>query len=126
MTRGPAAQSTIDAVSLLDQAVERARPMLLAEAPIKDRVRLFWAACKMAGGLAAADVVDDTFIKFAVEVNLIDEHGRWITTVVGVDKRGEPITDIAKHRIRYGRTDIAHVVRWALRGWNPFESGPLT
>jgi hypothetical protein len=21
--------------------------------------------------------------------------------------------------------DIEHVLRWALRGWNPFEKGPL-
>jgi hypothetical protein len=25
----------------------------------------------------------------------------------------------------YGAEDVAHVITWALRGWNPFETGPL-
>jgi hypothetical protein len=104
-----------DTISLLDQAVERVRPILSGSGlSTKQRVRLLWAAVKMASGLAAADVVEETFIKLAVEVKLIDEQGRWTGA------------DIAEHRIRHGADDVAHVVRWALRGWNPFESGPLT
>jgi hypothetical protein len=107
MTERPAAQT----VDPLDGLVERARPMLLADAPTKQRIRLLWAAAKMASGLVAADVVEDAFIKLAIEVNLIDERGRWTGG------------DIAEHRIRHGRDDVEHIVRWALRGWNPFETG---
>jgi len=32
---------------------------------------------------------------------------------------------VAEHVRRYGAQDVAHVIRWALRGWNPFEKGPL-
>jgi hypothetical protein len=111
LTEASAAQSTI---SLLDQAIERTKPMLLTEALTKTRIRLLWAACKMASGLAAADVVEDAFIKLAIEVSLIDERSRW------------PGGDIAQYRIRHGRDDVQHVIRWARRGWNPFETGPLT
>ena len=50
----------------------------------------------------------------ATETNLIDAAGRWT---------GE---DLREDRRRYGREDVAHVIGWAVRGWNPFETGPLT
>jgi hypothetical protein len=45
--------------------------------------------------------------------NLIDRHGRWTGTDVRWSVR------------RYGRQDVSHAIRWGLRGWNPFDKGPL-
>jgi hypothetical protein len=47
------------------------------------------------------------------EVKLIDSNGRWT---------GEDVRESVR---RYGREDVANTIRWALRGWNPFEKGPL-
>jgi hypothetical protein len=100
---------------LLIQAVERAVSMLADGArPTKERIRLLWAAAKIARDLAASDVVHETFVSLAITANLIDKNGCWTGA------------DIAEHRRVFGAQDVEHVVRWALRGWNPFEEGPLT
>jgi hypothetical protein len=100
---------------LLTQAIERVLPMLAdAGRPTKERVCLLWAAAKTARDLGATDVVHAAFMTVAVDAGLIDEHGRWIGA------------DIAEHRRNFGAQDIEHVIRWAVRGWNPFEQGPLT
>jgi hypothetical protein len=102
------------AVDLLAQEIECARSMLGDETrPTKERIRILWAAAKMARDLGAWDAVHDAFMQLAVEVNLIDRNGRW----TGADVR-ESVR-------RYGREDVEHTIRWALRGWNPFEQGPL-
>jgi hypothetical protein len=80
---------------LLAQAVERTRRML-ADAPSNERVVVLWAAARAARHLGATDVVARAFVELAVEVNLIDRHGR---------------------------ADIEHIVAWAVRGLNPFEPG---
>jgi hypothetical protein len=86
------------AVDLLAQAAERVRPALMDQSkPTKGRVRILWAAASSACDLGALDVVFGEFMQAAVDANLID-------------RRAE---------------DIEHVLRWALRGWNPFEKGPL-
>jgi hypothetical protein len=101
--------------NLLDQAIERIRPMLAdASLPTKRRIRLLWAACKMATDLAASDVVESVFNELAIETGIIDGAGRYTSS------------DIAEDRIRHGAEDVARVIRWAMRGMNPFESGPLT
>jgi hypothetical protein len=106
--RGPA-------VDLLALAIERVRPMLAdASLPTKTRIRLLWAAARIATDLAAADVVESAFAALAIETDIIDTQGRWTGG------------DIAEDRIRHGAEDVAHVIKWALRGWNPFETGPLT
>src|SRR5262249_27334962 len=99
----------------LSRAVERARSMVAdCSRPTKDRVRLLWAAGKAARDLGAPDAVFDAFMALAVDAGLIDARGRWIA-------------DDVRESIRaYGAEDIAHAIRWALRGWNPFEQGPLT
>jgi len=99
-------------VDLLTTAVECVRP-LLATGSTKERIRVQWATAKEARDLAAGDVVRETFTALALEVGLIDERGYW----TGGDVRA----DIRRH----GAEDVAHVVAWALRGWNPFEKGPL-
>jgi hypothetical protein len=51
--------------------------------------------------------------RLAIDTGLIDRRGRWTSA------------DIADHRRGYGREDVAHVISWALRGMNPFMTGPL-
>jgi len=104
----------MNAVDLLRLAIERLRLMLAdAKRPTKERVRILWSAVKHSRDLAASGVIADDFAKLAFEVELVDAKGWWI---------GE---DVRKNRRRYGRGDVDHVIRWGLRGWNPFETGPL-
>jgi hypothetical protein len=98
-------------VDLLTQAIGRVRPML-ATGTTKQRLHVLWAAAKAARDLGASDVVADAFEGLAVEVSLIDHHGRW----TGADVRAIR---------RYAADDIRHVISWAVRGMNPFEGGPL-
>jgi hypothetical protein len=101
-------------VDLLAQAIERARTLVVDRSrSTKQRIRLLWASAKMARDLGAWDVVHDVFMQLAVEVNLIDQNGRWT---------GEDVRESVR---RYGAEDVAHAIRWALRGWNPVEEGPL-
>jgi hypothetical protein len=101
-------------VDLLAQAIERTRPLLAdITRPPKERIRVLWAAAKMARDLGAWDVVHDAFMQLAVEVHLIDSNGWWT---------GEDVRESVR---RYGAEDVAHAIRWALRGWNPFEEGAL-
>ncbi len=99
---------------LLTRVIEGVRPLLAdATQPTKARIRLLWAAAKNARKFGAADVVSDAFRALAVETGLIDKRGHWTGTDVRDYVRG------------HGAEDVAHVVSWALRGWNPFETGPL-
>jgi hypothetical protein len=101
-------------VDLLTHAIERSRPMLAdASRPTKERIRILWAAAKRARDLASSDIVHDAFVQLAVEAGLIDSNGRWSSA------------DVRKSVRRFGREDVSHVISWALRGWNPFEKGPL-
>jgi hypothetical protein len=98
----------------LDQVVDTLGPLLADRSlSTKARTRMLWAAAKKAGNLGSSDVVHDAFVNLAVEVNLIDGNGRWT---------GEDVRESVRRR---GREDAAHIIRWALRGWNPFEKGPL-
>jgi hypothetical protein len=97
---------------LLSQAIADVRP-LLADGSTKERIRLLWAAARNADELAAADIVQDTFVALAVEVGLIDARGCWMGS------------DVAEHVRRHGAEELAHVITWGLRGLNPFETGPL-
>jgi hypothetical protein len=98
----------------LEQIIEGIRPMLAdTSRPTKERIRTLWACAKKARGLDTADVIKAAFMTLATEVNLIDARGRWTGTDVREDVR------------RHGREDVEHCVTWALRGWNPFEKGPL-
>lgn len=98
------------AVDLLAQ-IEQARSLLAADSPTRTRLAVLWAAAKKARKVAAADVAVNAFMALAIETGLIDEGGRW---------RG---ADVAEHCRRYGARDVEHVIRWALRGRNPFEEG---
>jgi hypothetical protein len=87
--------------------------MLAETRPTKERIHILWAAAKAARALGVTAEINKAFIALAVEVNLIDKHGRWTGSDVWEGVR------------RHGAEDVAHVVAWALRGWNPFEKGPL-
>jgi hypothetical protein len=98
----------------LMQIVEGIRPILADNSrPTKERIRMLWAGAKKGRELGSADVIKSAFVALATETNLIDACGRWTGT------------DVAEHVRRYGAEDVAHVIAWALRGWNPFETGPL-
>jgi hypothetical protein len=98
----------------LFQIIEKTRPMLAQTRPTKQRIHILWAAAKAARKLGAEDdVVRDAFMALAVESNLIDRGGRWT---------GDDVRDYVR---RHGAEDVEHVITWALRGWNPFEEGPL-
>ena len=96
----------------LDDAIANARPLLTNGAPTKARIRVLWAAAKKARNDAPTGELMAAFMALAVETGLIDGAGNWGA-------------DIRESRRRYGGQDVEHVLRWALRGWNPFEEGPL-
>ena len=99
---------------LFAQTVEGARPLLAdSSLPTKTRIRLLWATAKKARRFGAADVVFDAFTALAVETGLINKRGHWTGT------------DVRDYVRWHGAEDVAHVITWALRGWNPFEAGPL-
>ena len=99
----------------LVQAIEQIRPELADLGfPTKQRIRSLWAFAKQARGLAEDKVVADAFMALALDANLIDRAGRWTRA------------DVAEHRRSHGARDVTHVIAWALRGWNPFERGPLS
>jgi hypothetical protein len=95
------------------QIIEKTRPMLAETRPTKERIRILWGAAKAARKLGVTAEINKAFIALAVEVNLIDKHGRWTGS------------DVREGVRRHGAEDVAHVIAWALRGWNPFEEGPL-
>ena len=102
-------------VDLLSEAINSARALLTdTSPPTKQRISILWAAAKQARSLGASDVVSDAFMTLAIETNLIDKNGRWTGDDVRASVR------------RFGSEDVSHVITWALRGWNPFEKGPLT
>ena len=69
--------------------------------PIKQRIRAWWAAVKVARQYGASDVVRSEFMRLARESGLVADLGR------------------------HGEEDATHVLDWAARGMNPFETGPL-
>jgi hypothetical protein len=97
---------------LLADAIKHTRPLLLS-GTTKERIRVLWSAAKAARELAADDVIASDFMALAIDVGLIDHNGRWT---------GQDVRESIR---RHGAEDVAHVISWALRGWNPFEKGPL-
>jgi len=98
----------------LDQIIDTVRPMVAdATRSTKERIRMLWAAAKASRVCGASDVIHRAFMNLGVETSLIDKRGRWTGNDVRADIR------------RHGNEDVSHVIAWALRGWNPFETGPL-
>jgi hypothetical protein len=96
------------------QILEGIRPLVADSLrPTKQRIRILWAAAKKTHELGKAEPIHCAFMALATEARLIDARGRWAAS------------DVAEHVRRHGSRDVAHVISWALRGWNPFETGPL-
>jgi hypothetical protein len=93
-------------IDLLTQAIDRVRPLLNREQPLKTRVRVLWAAAKNTRVFAASDVVAAEFIKLARDTGLTADLD-------------DPVRRLS------GEETVRHVVSWACRGMNPFETGPL-
>ena len=70
-------------------------------AVLKQRLRSLWRAVKGARGEASDEIISAKFAKLA--------RNNGLTSALGY----------------HGEEDVAHVIRWGLRGWNPFETGPL-
>ena len=83
----------------LEAVIEHLRPRLDRALPIKARIRCWWAAAKAARSIAEPSAIETAFMALARDTSLI----------IG----------------RHGTEDAGHVLSWALRGWNPFEVGPL-
>ena len=91
---------------LLSQAIDMLRPMLNRKRPVRQRVRVFWAAVKNGRSFAAADVLSTEFYQLALETKLVAD----------LDDRRRRLS---------GEITIRHVIDWGLRGLNPFETGTL-
>jgi hypothetical protein len=89
------------AVDLLARALEMTRSRINAAQTVKARVRVLWAGAKNARMFAACDVHEAEFRQLTDDLGITRELGR------------------------HGAEDVGHVVRWAWRGWNPLDVGPL-
>lgn len=86
-------------IDILTQVIDRLRPLLAHDTPIRERLVDIWAVIVESRDLGASDVVADDFRRVAEETRLIADLGR------------------------HGRDDFEQVLRWGMRGWNPFEKG---
>jgi len=86
-------------IPLLTQVIDRLRPLLARDIPVRERIVDCWLVILASRDLAAGDVVEDDFRCIAAATQLI--------------------TDLGRH----GREDFEHVLRAGMRGWNPFEKG---
>jgi hypothetical protein len=93
-------------VDLLTLAIEQVRPLLDRKLPLKARVRVLWAATKNARSFAASDVLEGEFCQLARDTGLTADLE-------------DPIRRLS------GEETVRHVVSWACRGLNPFDTGPL-
>jgi hypothetical protein len=93
-------------IDILNQAIEQVRPLLDRQLPVKTRIKALWAAVKNARAFAASDVVAAEFSQLAHVIGLtadLDDLRRQLS----------------------GEETVRHVLSWASRGMNPFETGPL-
>jgi hypothetical protein len=98
--------ASLRTIDLLTQVIERVRPELNFQEPLKARVRVLWAAAKNARGFAASNVLAAEYFRLGRETGLI----------VDLD---DPVRRLS------GEETVRHVVSWALRGMNSFETGLL-
>ena len=88
--------------SWLAQVIDRLRPQLARNIPVRERIVDIWAVIVESRGLGASDVVADDFRRVAVDAGLVADLGR-----------------------HHGRDDFEHVLRWGMRAMNPFEKGRI-
>jgi hypothetical protein len=97
----PANNISSGAPPLLDRVIGELQPLLGRDSSIKERLLTFWSVLVESRDLGSSDVIADEFRNVAEESGLTD--------------------DVGKHGIE----DIEHIISWGLRGFNPFEKGPL-
>jgi hypothetical protein len=96
----------------LDDAVAYLRPLLAdATQPTRQRIRLLWTTAKQVRDRAGAAATFNALMALAVETRLINTYG-WT---------GKDVRD-GQHC--FGVEDLAHVLKWAMRGMDPFDEGP--
>jgi hypothetical protein len=97
----------------LDSAVAYLRPLLAdTTQPTRHRSHLLWATAMRVRDLAGTAATFNALMALAVETDLINQAGGW---------RGKDVRDTER---RHGAEDVAHVIKSALRGFNPFEEEP--
>lgn len=84
-------------VGLLEQAAVFLRPKLARQIPLNERLKAFWAGCVAARDLAASDVIEAEFMALARTTGITHDLGR------------------------HAESDLRHVIRMALIGYNPFQ-----
>lgn len=85
------------ALDLLGEASAFLRPRLARSLTIQERLTAFWAGCVAARDLGPNEAVEAEFLALASE------------------------TGIAAALGRHAETDLRHVIRMALIGYNPFQ-----
>jgi hypothetical protein len=86
---------------LLSQVIDELRPHLARNMLVRERLVTFWSFVVESRNLGATDVVQDDFRGVAHDCGLVADLGR------------------------NGAEFVEHVLQWGLRGFNPFEKGPL-
>lgn len=85
------------AIGLLEQASAFLRPKLVRRLPIHERLKAFWAGCVAARDLGPSEAIEAEFLALARETGIAADLGR------------------------HAETDLRHVIRMALIGYNPFQ-----
>jgi hypothetical protein len=101
--QGPAMTNAVASpwADLLTQAIDCVRRQLGPSLSAAQRIRLFWAGVIAARDLASSDVLEQEFLRLGRDCRFTANLGR------------------------HGDEDMAHVVRWALLGRNPFGAGGI-
>ena len=86
-----------EATDLLAKAVRYVRPHLVGATTVSERVQILWAAVIAARDLGASNLIEDDFMRLALDVGL----GR----------------DLGRH----SDETLRHVIRWGLVDRNPFQ-----
>jgi hypothetical protein len=87
-----------EAASLLNSALKHLGSQLDSKSSTKEKLQSLWAMATACREIAPRDALEREFMRLASRSGLMAELGR------------------------HGRDDCEHVLRWAVRNLNPFES----
>ena len=90
----------------LSEVIELTRLQLDRQLPAKQRIQSLWSAAKAARSVAPADVLAAGLFQLASEAGLTADLNNCRPKGAGIES-------------------VRHVIDWACRGINPFETGPL-
>lgn len=96
-------------IDFLTLAIARIRKDLDATSHLQTRSRIFWAGVLAARNLGASDVIEHDFWQLAFNAKLI-----WNQS----DRRSK--SGLAKGELPHSYETIGHLIRWGIRGWDPF------